>query len=83
MNEELQSANKQLQSTNEELRDRTLEITELNTFMDSILGSLGAAVIVLKGSGVQVGHGKRMSSGSPVTRRWTPPTKPGQRPAYR
>jgi two-component system, chemotaxis family, CheB/CheR fusion protein len=47
MNEELQSANDQLQSTNEELRDRTIEITDLNAFMESILGSLEAAVIVL------------------------------------
>jgi two-component system, chemotaxis family, CheB/CheR fusion protein len=47
MNEELQSANDELQSTNEELRDRTTEITDLNAFMESILGSLEAAVIVL------------------------------------
>jgi two-component system CheB/CheR fusion protein len=47
MNEELQSANDELQSTNEELRDRTIEITNLNAFMESILGSLEAAVIVL------------------------------------
>jgi two-component system, chemotaxis family, CheB/CheR fusion protein len=47
MNEELQSANDELQSTNEELRDRSIEITELNAFMESILGSLEAAVIVL------------------------------------
>jgi two-component system CheB/CheR fusion protein len=44
MNEELQSTN---ESTNEELRDRTIEITDLNAFMGSILGSLEAAVIVL------------------------------------
>jgi two-component system, chemotaxis family, CheB/CheR fusion protein len=47
MNEELQSANDELQLTNEELRDRTLEINDLNRFMQSILGSLEAAVIVL------------------------------------
>ena len=47
MNEELQSANDELQTTNEELRDRTIEITDLNAFMESILGSLEAAVIVL------------------------------------
>ena len=47
MNEELQSANDELQSTNEELRDRTIEITDLNAFMESILGSVGAAMIVL------------------------------------
>ncbi|HST48335.1 CheR family methyltransferase [Jatrophihabitans sp.] len=47
MNEELQSANDELQITNEELRDRTLEISALNRFLQSILGSLEAAVIVL------------------------------------
>jgi two-component system, chemotaxis family, CheB/CheR fusion protein len=47
MNEELQSANDELQATNEQLRDRTLEITDLNAFMQSILGSLQAAVIVV------------------------------------
>ncbi|MBV9594595.1 MAG: PAS domain-containing protein, partial [Actinobacteria bacterium] len=47
MNEELQSMNDELQATNEELRDRTSEISSLNQFMESILGSLGAAVIVL------------------------------------
>ena len=47
MNAELQSANDELQTSNEQLRDRTLEITDLNTFLDSILGSLEAAVIVL------------------------------------
>jgi two-component system CheB/CheR fusion protein len=47
MNEELQSMNDELQATNEELRERTNEISGLNQFMESILGSLGAAVIVL------------------------------------
>jgi two-component system, chemotaxis family, CheB/CheR fusion protein len=47
MNEELQSSNDELQSTNEVLRERTLEISDLNAFMESILGSLEAAVIVL------------------------------------
>jgi two-component system, chemotaxis family, CheB/CheR fusion protein len=47
MNEELQSANDEMQTTNEELRDRTIEITDLNAFMESILSSLEAAVIVL------------------------------------
>ena len=47
MNEELQSMNDELQATNEELRDRTAEISALNRFMESILGSLGAAVIVV------------------------------------
>jgi two-component system CheB/CheR fusion protein len=47
MNEELQSANDELQITNEQLRERTLEITDLNAFMQSILGSLEAAVVVV------------------------------------
>jgi two-component system CheB/CheR fusion protein len=47
MNEELQSMNDELQATNEELRDRTGEISSLNHFMESILGSLGAAVVVV------------------------------------
>lgn len=47
MNEELQSTNDELQSTNEQLGERTVEITDLNAFMQTILGSLRAAVIVL------------------------------------
>jgi two-component system CheB/CheR fusion protein len=47
MNEELQSANDEMQTTNEELRDRSIEINNLNAFMESILGSLEAAVVVL------------------------------------
>ena len=47
MNEELQSANDEMQATNDELRDRTIEITDLNAFTESILSSLDAAVIVL------------------------------------
>jgi two-component system CheB/CheR fusion protein len=47
MNEELQSMNDELQATNEELRDRTTEISALNQFMESILGSLAAAVVVV------------------------------------
>ena len=47
MNEELQSMNDELQTTNDELRDRTAEISSLNRFMESILGSLGSAVIVV------------------------------------
>src|SRR5215218_8531123 len=47
MNEELQSANDEMQSSNEELRDQTIEITDLNAFMESVMSSLEAAVIVL------------------------------------
>lgn len=47
MNEELQSANDELRVTNDELRVRTLEIGQLNAFMQGILSSLEAAVIVV------------------------------------
>jgi two-component system, chemotaxis family, CheB/CheR fusion protein len=47
MNAELQSANNELHTSNEQLRDRTIEISDLNAFMESILGSLEAAIIVL------------------------------------
>ncbi|MTD14643.1 PAS domain-containing protein [Nakamurella sp. YIM 132087] len=47
MNEELQSMNDELQVTNEELRDRTNEISSLNHFMEAILGSLRAGVVVV------------------------------------
>ena len=47
MNEELQSMNDELQAINDELRDRTTEISSLNQFMESILGSLRAGVIVV------------------------------------
>ena len=47
MNEELQSTNEELETINNELRDRGTEITELNEFLESILGSLQSAVVVL------------------------------------
>ena len=47
MNEELQSANDEMQSTNDQLNDRTRENAELNAFMQSILGSFEAAMIVV------------------------------------
>jgi two-component system, chemotaxis family, CheB/CheR fusion protein len=47
MNEELQSMNDELQSINEELRDRTTELDNVNRFMDSVLKSLRAAVVVV------------------------------------
>jgi two-component system CheB/CheR fusion protein len=47
MNEELQSMNDELQSANVELRDRSGQITSLNAFMESILGSLAAGVVVV------------------------------------
>jgi two-component system, chemotaxis family, CheB/CheR fusion protein len=47
INEELQSTNEELETINNELRDRSSEVTELNQFLQSILGSMQSAVIVL------------------------------------
>jgi two-component system, chemotaxis family, CheB/CheR fusion protein len=47
MNEELQSTNEELQTINDELRERTLELDEVNTFLETILTSMGVAVVVL------------------------------------
>jgi two-component system CheB/CheR fusion protein len=47
MNEELQSTNDELQVINEELRGRTEELDQTNSFLGSVLRSLGSAVIVL------------------------------------
>jgi two-component system CheB/CheR fusion protein len=47
MNEELQSTNEELETMNNELRDRGVEVDELNRFLQSILGSLQSAVVVL------------------------------------
>jgi two-component system CheB/CheR fusion protein len=47
MNEELQSTNEELQTVNEELRTRTEELNHLNSFFESVLGSLRAAAIVV------------------------------------
>ena len=47
MNEELQSTNEELETINNELRDRSNEVGQLNHFLESILGSLQSAVIVL------------------------------------
>ncbi|MCS7481340.1 CheR family methyltransferase [Umezawaea endophytica] len=47
MNEELQSTNDELQTMNDTLRDRSGELDEVNGFLESILTSLRAGVIVL------------------------------------
>lgn len=47
MNEELQSTNDELQTINDELRGRTEELDQANSFLGSVLRSLGNAVIVL------------------------------------
>ena len=47
MNEELQSTNEELQTVNEELRQRTEEMNQLNAFLQSVLGGMRAAAVVL------------------------------------
>ena len=47
MNEELQSTNEELEASNEQLRERSDQVAQLNVFLESILGSLSDAVIVL------------------------------------
>ena len=55
MNEELQSTNDELQTINDELQDRTGELDTANGFMETILTSLRAGVVVLStGLHVQV-----------------------------
>jgi two-component system CheB/CheR fusion protein len=47
MNEEMQSANDELQTINDTLRERSTEVDELNAFLESVLTSLQAAVVVV------------------------------------
>jgi two-component system CheB/CheR fusion protein len=47
MNEELQSMNDELHASNEELRLRTLEVSDINLFMESVLAGLRGAVVVV------------------------------------
>ncbi len=47
MNEELQSTNEELETINNELRDRNEQVDDLNQFLESILGSIQSAVVVL------------------------------------
>jgi two-component system CheB/CheR fusion protein len=47
MNEELQSTNEELETTNDELQQRTDELDDVNSFLESILGSLRGAVVVV------------------------------------
>ncbi|MDL5159852.1 CheR family methyltransferase [Actinomycetospora termitidis] len=46
-NEELQSTNDELQSMNDELRDRTSQLDRANDFLESVLGSMRTAVVVV------------------------------------
>jgi two-component system CheB/CheR fusion protein len=47
MNEELQSTNEELQTINDELRERTDALNEVNAFLETILTSMGMAVVVV------------------------------------
>lgn len=47
MNEEPQSTNEEMETVNEELRQRTTELSQLNPYLDSILGSLRSGVVVI------------------------------------
>ncbi len=58
MNEELQSSNEELETMNEELRHRTQEVNDVNSFLETILTTIGMAVAVLDRSlRVQIWNG--------------------------
>jgi two-component system, chemotaxis family, CheB/CheR fusion protein len=46
-NEELQSGNEELEAMNEEMRVRTAELDEARTFLEGVLSSIAAGVVVL------------------------------------
>jgi two-component system CheB/CheR fusion protein len=46
-NEELQSTNEELETMNDELRDRSGELDEVNSFLETILTSMGLSIAVL------------------------------------
>jgi len=47
MNEELHSTNEELETINDELQQRTDELNDANVFLESVLASLSAAVLVV------------------------------------
>jgi two-component system CheB/CheR fusion protein len=47
MNEELQSTNEELETINDELQLRTDDLNEVNAFLETILGSMDAGVVVV------------------------------------
>ncbi len=49
MNEELQSSNEELETSNEELRQRTLEVHDMNLFLETVLSAIGLAVAAIDG----------------------------------
>ncbi|MFF0344183.1 CheR family methyltransferase [Kribbella sp. NPDC004875] len=48
-NEELQSGNEELETMNEEIRIRSTELDEARTFLEGVLASVAAGVVVLDG----------------------------------
>jgi two-component system CheB/CheR fusion protein len=59
MNEELQSSNEELETMNEELRHRTQEVNDVNSFLETILSTIGLAVAVVdRNQRVQIWNGK-------------------------
>jgi two-component system CheB/CheR fusion protein len=59
MNEELQSSNEELETMNEELRHRTLELNDMNAFLETILSTIGLAVAVVdRNQHVQIWNGE-------------------------
>ena len=48
-NEELQSGNEELETMNEEMRTRSAELEEARTFLEGVLSSVAAGVVVLDG----------------------------------
>ncbi len=59
MNEELQSSNEELETMNEEFRHRSRELNEVNSFLETILTTIGVAVAVLdRNQRVQIWNGK-------------------------
>src|SRR5205823_4365457 len=46
-NEELQSGNEELETMNEEMRIRSTELEEIRTFLEGVLASIAAGVVVL------------------------------------
>ena len=49
-NEELQSGNEELETMNEEMRIRSTELEEIRTFLEGVLASIAAGVVVLDGT---------------------------------
>ncbi|HKO27223.1 MAG TPA: CheR family methyltransferase [Solirubrobacteraceae bacterium] len=59
MNEELQSSNEELETVNEEFRHRTQEVNDVNSFLETILSTIGLALAVVdRNQRVQIWNGK-------------------------